>query len=52
MCVCMCVHVCAVSGVLCVHVHRAQELVGCDTNGLSDPYCIVHANKEKVSQIS
>lgn len=48
---CVCVHmlcVCVVSGVLCVHVHRAQDLQGCDSDGLSDPYCIVQANKEKV----
>ena len=41
--------VCAVCGVLSVHVHRGQDLMACDSKGLSDPYCTVHANKRKVS---
>ena len=32
-----------------MHVHGGEGLMGCDSNGLSDPYCLVHANKQKVS---
>lgn len=32
-----------------MHVHDGEDLISSDSNGLSDPYCIIHANKEKVS---
>ena len=46
--VCDGVCVCVGCGVLCVHVHGGQDLKRLDATGLSDPYCIVMANKEKV----
>jgi Ca2+-dependent lipid-binding protein len=38
-----------VAGVLYVHVHSGSELLSGDADGLSDPYCVVLANKKKVS---
>ena len=37
-----------VAGVLYVHVHSASGLQSADSDGLSDPYCLVLANKKKV----
>lgn len=42
---------CAACGVLCVHVHSGEELMGCDADGLSDPYCVVKVNKVKVRHL-
>ena len=39
-----------VAGVLYVHVHSASGLRSADSDGLSDPYCLVLANKKKVHQ--
>lgn len=32
-------------------IHSAQNLLPMDKNGLSDPYCIVYANKKEVGQL-
>ena len=37
-----------VAGVLYVHVHSGSDLVSTDPDNLSDPYCVVLANKKKV----
>ena len=37
-----------VAGVLYVNVHSANGLQSADSDGLSDPYCLVLANKKKV----
>jgi len=34
--------------VLYVHVHSGSDLVSADPDNLSDPYCVVLANKKKV----
>ena len=44
-----CIH--TVAGVLYVHIHSAADLVSADSDGFSDPYCIVLANKKKVKEI-
>ena len=44
-----CCDLCAVCGVLCVHVHSGHELLSADGDGFSDPYCVVKVNKEKVN---
>ncbi len=36
------------AGVLYVQVHSAAGLLSADADGLSDPYCVVLANKRKV----
>lgn len=41
-------HLLTVAGVLYVHVHSATGLSSGDVDGLSDPYCVVLANKKKV----
>jgi hypothetical protein len=38
-----------VAGVVCVCIHKAQNLLPMDKNGLSDPYCIVYENKREVN---
>ncbi len=38
-----------VAGVLYVYIHSAAGLLSADSDGLSDPYCVVLANKRKVS---
>ena len=40
---------CVVAGVLYIHVHSASNLPSQDLDGLSDPYCVILANKAKVS---
>ncbi|KAK2158561.1 hypothetical protein LSH36_167g03038 [Paralvinella palmiformis] len=37
-----------VSGVMCVCIHSARNLLGLDQNGLSDPYCVLYNNGKKV----
>ncbi len=37
-----------VAGVLFVQIHSASGLLSADADGLSDPYCVVLANKRKV----
>ena len=31
-----------------MHVHSGLDLLAADCDGLSDPYCVVMANKQKV----
>ena len=38
----------AVTGVLFVRVHKGMKLIPMDPDGLSDPYCMIFANKELV----
>ncbi len=37
-----------VAGVLYIHVHSGTDLMSSDVDGLSDPYCVILANKTKV----
>ena len=37
-----------VAGVLYVQVHSGSGLLSADADGLSDPYCVLLANKKKV----
>ena len=38
----------AVAGVLYIHVHSGSDLLPSDSDGLSDPYCVVLLNKKQV----
>ena len=42
----------AVCGILLVVVHSGETLMAMDDDGYSDPYCIVAANKEKVTTLT
>ena len=42
----------AVCGLLLVVVHSGEKLMAMDDDGYSDPYCIVAANKEKVTTLT
>ena len=40
---------CLDSGVMYVCMHSASNLLAMDDDGTSDPYCVLMANKRKVS---